>query len=86
MGKQKAPGIVMGLNDKEMIVKYIPSWMRIKKNDKVITSGLDNIFFRGVKVGVVKEVRTKDAYKEAIVKPYFNSLNPSYFYVIKKVR
>jgi len=86
VGKQKAPGIAMGLNDKKMIVRYIPSWMSIKVKDKVITSGLDNIFFAGIEVGEVESIRTKNAYKEAIIKPYFNSLNPSYFYVIKKVR
>jgi len=86
VGKKKAPGIVMGKNDREMVVRYIPSWMSIEIGDEVMTSGLDGIFFAGVKVGVVTDVKTVHAYKEAVIKPYFNSLNPRYFYVIEKTR
>jgi len=86
VGENKAPGIAMGLNDREMIVKYIPTWIKIEVGDKVVTSGLDGIFFAGIDVGIIKSIRTKDAYKEAIISPYFNSLNPSYFYVIKSTK
>ncbi len=86
VGKQKAPGIVMGKNSREMVVKYIPSWMNIAVGDEVMTSGLDGIFFAGIKVGTVKDVRTVHAYREAVIEPYFNTLNPSYFYVIEETK
>lgn len=86
VGQQKAPGIVIGKNSREMVVKYIPSWMNIAVGDEVMTSGLDGIFFAGIKVGTVKDVKTVHAYKEAVIEPYFNTLNPSYFYVIEETK
>jgi rod shape-determining protein MreC len=86
VGKKKAPGIVVGRNDREMVVKYIPSWIQIEAGDEVMTSGLDGIFFAGIKVGVVKEVTIVHAYKEAVIETYFNTLNPSYLYVIEETK
>lgn len=86
VGEKKAPGVAMGKNDKEMVVKYIPSWMSVEAGEEVTTSGLDEIFFAGIKVGVVTDVKVVHAYKEATVEPYYNSLNPRYFYVIEKTK
>ncbi len=86
VGKKRAPGIVIGKNSREMVVKYIPSWMHINEGDEVLTSGLDDIFFAGIKVGKVKSVQTVHAYKEAVIEPYYNMLNPSYFYLIEETK
>lgn len=86
IGAAKAPGVVYGKNQDKLIVKYIPTWMDIKVGDEVITSGLDNIFFEGVKVGRVKSVSSDNAYKEALVEGYYNSLSPDYFYVVEKAK
>lgn len=83
IGKQKAPGILIGRNQNRLIVKYVPTWMEIKAGDEVVTSGLDEIFFEGVRVGVVTNVFSDNAYKEALVEPYFNSLNPTKFYAVE---
>lgn len=84
VGANKAPGIVYGSNKKDLIVKYIPTWIEIKEGDEVVTSGLDNIFFEGIKVGKVKKVNTDNTYNEAIVEVYYNPLTPTRFYVIEK--
>lgn len=86
IGGAKAPGVVYGKNQDKLIVKYIPTWMDIKAGDEVITSGLDNIFFEGVKVGKIKSVSSDNAYKEALVEGYYNSLSPDYFYVVEKAK
>jgi rod shape-determining protein MreC len=86
IGKQNAPGIAHGNNEKDIVVTYIPSWYEIKVGDEIVTSGLDNIFFKGIKVGVIKSITTSQGYKKAIVKPYYNSNELNYFYMIKKVR
>ena len=82
IGPSNAPGIVMGLNDKSIIIRYIPYWMSIKVGDEVVTSGLDNIFYSGIKVGRVKSISGDSAYKEAIVEQYFTTLNPQNLYLI----
>jgi rod shape-determining protein MreC len=82
IGKTNAPGILMGLNDKNIIVRYIPYWMSIKVGDEVVTSGLDNIFYSGIRVGRVKSITGDSAYKEAIVEQYFTTLNPQNLYII----
>jgi len=86
VGKNKAPGIVYGSNKKNLIVKYIPTWIEIKEGDEVITSGLDNIFFEGIKVGKVKKINTDNTYNEALVDVYYNPLTPTRFYVIEKAK
>lgn len=81
IGKDRAPGIATGQDDKTMVVKFIPMYKNVKIGDEVITSGLDNIFFYGVKVGKVLKVEKRGGYKIAIIKPYADILNPRYFWV-----
>lgn len=86
IGKSRAPGVLYGRNQDKLLVKYIPTWMDVKPGDEVITSGLDNIFFEGVRVGTVKSVNSDNAYKEVLVEGYYNPLSPNYFYVIEKAK
>ncbi len=86
VGTGKAPGIAHGNNAKNLLVKFIPAWFSIKKGDEVITSGLDNIFFKGLKVGKVLSVNKSQGYQNAIIEPYYKSNDPNYFHLIKKVR
>jgi rod shape-determining protein MreC len=83
IGKTKVPGVIFGDKD-DMIVRYIPGWMKIKKDDEVYTSGLDNIFFEGIKVGKVTEIIKEESYTSAIVKPYAKVEVPGYFHIITK--
>ncbi|MDR3347622.1 MAG: rod shape-determining protein MreC [Helicobacteraceae bacterium] len=86
IGESKAPGIAMGKSDREMIVRYIPAWMNVNEGDEVVTNGLDGIFFAGVKVGTVTKVNRLNAYIEAIIKPYYVTFNPDYFYLVESTR
>jgi len=86
VGNKHAPGIAHGNNGENIIIKYIPSWFNIKKEDEVTTSGLDNIFFKGLKVGRVISVTKSQGYQNAIVEQYYKSNNPNYFYLIRKLK
>jgi rod shape-determining protein MreC len=86
VGEEKAPGIAHGNNDKNLIVRFIPAWFNIKKGDEVTTSGLDEIFFKGLKVGTVISVTKSQGYQNAVIEPYYKSNNPSYFHMIKKIK
>ena len=86
IGSNSAPGIAHGNNSKNIIIKYIPSWFNIKKGDEVVTSGLDNIFFKGLKVGQVISTKKSQGYQNAIVKPYYMATDPNYFYMIRSIR
>lgn len=86
IGDNRVPGIIMGKSDQEMIVRYIPAWMQVEEGDKVVTSGLDGIFFAGVKVGTVTKVHRLNAYIEATVKPHYNAYSPGYFYLVDSIR
>jgi len=83
IGVEKIPGVVMG-NREEVHVKYIPLWMNPKVGDEVVTSGMDGIFFSGVRVGVVTSVRKEELSKTAIIKPYVKINVPEYYHIIKK--
>lgn len=86
VGEDKAPGIAHGNSGENLIVKFIPAWYHIKKGDEVISSGLDEIFFKGLKVGTVLSVTKSQGYQTAIIEPYYKANNPNYFHIIKKVR
>ncbi len=86
VGKDSAPGIAHGNNSENLLVKFIPSWFDIKVGDEVITSGLDKIFFKGLKVGRVISVTKSQGYQNAVVEAYYKANDPNYFHMIKKVK
>ncbi|SFV74969.1 Rod shape-determining protein MreC [hydrothermal vent metagenome] len=86
IGKSKAPGIAHGNNGENIIIKFIPEWFNIKIGDEVITSGLDNIFFQGLKVGKVISIISSQGYKNATVKPYFQENELNYFHMILQTK
>jgi len=86
IGTAKAPGIAHGNNGKNLVVKFIPAWFDIEVDDEVITSGLDEIFFKGLKVGRVVSVTKSQGYQNAIIEPYYKANDPNYFHMIKRVK
>ncbi len=85
IGSNNAPGIAHGNNNGNIIVDYIPLWIKINIGDKVITSGLGKMFFKGLSVGIVSKIIQIQGYKQAIIKPSFTSNTLNYFYAIKDV-
>lgn len=86
IGDELAPGIAHGNNGENILVKFIPAWFQIKVDDQVITSGLDNIFFKGLKVGRVLSITKSQGYQTALVSPYYKANNPNYFHIIKRAK
>ncbi len=86
LGKEKAPGIAMGVEKNEMIIKFIPKWHKIKVGDKVVTSGLDDIFFADIPVGIVKKVEVQSSYKVAHIKTYSDIFHPKTFFLINDAK
>jgi len=86
VGDEKAPGIAHGNSAENLIVKFIPAWFAIKKGDEVVTSGLDEMFFKGLKVGTVISVTKSQGYQNAVIEPYYKSNNPNYFHMIKEIK
>jgi len=85
IGDKKTPGIAKGIDEQSIEVNFIPKWSKIEVGDKVVTSGLDNIFLPEIPVGVVTNILTKSTYKTAIVKTYADILHPNFFYLVKEV-
>jgi len=86
VGKTRAPGIAHGNNAKHLVVNFIPAWFKVEVGDEVITSGLDEIFFKGLKVGRVISISKSQGYQNAQIEPYYESNNPNYFYMIKELK
>ena len=85
IGDNNAPGITSGTNkNNNLIIKHIPKWNKIKIHDKVFTSGMDNIFPKGLSVGEVIKVLENEDTKTAIVKTSNDTLTNNYFYILKK--
>lgn len=86
IGEDKSPGIIISKDkEDELLVKFIPIYSDIKEGDEVITSGMDNIFFEGLKVGRVLEVTEFPDMKMATVKPYINATKKKYFYTYENI-
>lgn len=85
IGDKKTPGIAKGINAQSMEINFIPKWSKVNIGDKVITSGLDNIFLPDIPVGVVTKIITQSTYKTAIIKTYADVLHPNFFYLVKEV-
>jgi rod shape-determining protein MreC len=81
MGANKINGITFGTGDR-IEVRYIPLWSEPKVNDEVVTSGLDNIFFEGLKVGKIVAVHKSESYFTAVVEPYAVIEVPGFFRII----
>jgi rod shape-determining protein MreC len=86
IGDAKIPGIIHGKNHKEMLIEFIPSWMKVNIGDEVVTSGLDNLFFNDILVGKVTAINQSQGYQNALVAPYYTENEIGYFHVIKKIR
>jgi rod shape-determining protein MreC len=86
VGEQHAPGIAIGTQTNEMIIKFIPKWHKIKVGDKVVTSGLDDIFFANIPVGVVTKVEVQSSYKVAHIKTYSDIYHPKTFFLINDAK
>ena len=85
VGKSNAPGIAHGNDEENIVVTFIPAWYDVQVGDEVVTSGLDRIFFKGLKVGRVVSVSTAEGYQKAVVQPYYTMDRLDYFYMITKV-
>lgn len=83
VGKDKIPGYATG-DGENLIVKFIPSHLVPKIGDEVFTSGLDDIFFAGIGVGVVTKVVDENLYKSAVIAPKTSVNLPAFLYVITK--
>lgn len=86
IGKERTPGIAIGENDHEMIVKFIPKWHKIKIGDQVVTSGLDGIFFAEIPVGKVIDIDLQSSYKVAHIKTYNDIFHPKIFFLINDAK
>lgn len=86
IGENHAPGIAHGNNEEFIVVNFIPAWFEIKEGDEVISSGLDKIFFKGLKVGRVISTTRSQGYQNAVVEQYYKGNETNYFHVIRSVQ
>ncbi len=86
IGKEKAPGIALGIEKNHMLVKFIPKWHKVEVGDKVLTSGLDAIFFANIPVGIVTKVEVQSSYTVAHIKTYSDIFHPKTFFLINDAR
>lgn len=55
--RNRAPGIAEGMQGKLLRLRYVESQYKVLPGDRIITSGLDGVYPKGLLVGVVTEVR-----------------------------
>ncbi|MCF6201534.1 MAG: AMP-binding protein, partial [Hydrogenimonas sp.] len=82
IGEVRAPGIATGMDERHMVVKYIPQWLKLKKGDTVLTSGLDKIFPPGIPVGRVVSTQKMQGFQNAYIELYGDTLHPDLVWVV----
>ncbi len=82
VGESRAPGIAMGVDDRHMVVKYIPQWLKLKPGDEIFTSGLDNIFPPGIPVGRLLYTKKMQGFQNAYIKLYGDTLHPDFVWIV----
>ncbi|WP_456430462.1 rod shape-determining protein MreC [Nitratifractor sp.] len=82
IGPKRYPGIAEGVDKNLIAVKFIPKWAKVKKGDRVETSGLDGIFFANIPVGVVQKTLVEGSYQTAYVRTYADTMHPGIFFLI----
>ena len=69
LGQARVQGILKGQNRNLCRVQYVMNEEPIKLGDAVLTSGMDQVYPKGLPVGTVVQVKEGNIYKEIIVKP-----------------
>ncbi len=82
IGKVRAPGIAMGSDERHMVVKYIPQWLKLKPGDEVVTSGLDHIFPPGIPVGRLLSTQKMQGFQNAYIELYADTLHPDFVWIV----
>ena len=82
--RSRARGIVEGLNKKTCRLSYLERDDDIKVGDKIVTSGLNNIFPKGFAVGTVTDVVKSqyDISQEVTIKPAINPFTLEEVFVV----
>jgi rod shape-determining protein MreC len=81
IGKDFIEGVAFGAG-KYIEIRYIPTYKDPKVGDEVVTSGYDNLFYHGIRVGEVIKIEKKLMYKVATVKPYLSLKKPRFLYAV----
>lgn len=70
--RSRARGIVKGESATRFIFKYVLNKEDVKTGDNVISSGLDGVFPKGLRIGAVTAIqqRRSGIFQEVVVKPY----------------
>jgi len=90
--KSRVEGLVEGLGNEEgeLIMRYVrkSAGELINVNDLVLTSGLQSLYPRGIVIGRVKEIRSKEyaASLELILLPIVDVTRIEYVFVAENVR
>jgi len=59
--RSRSRGIVSGSLDNGIVMKYVKRADEVQEGDRLITSGLDGVFPKGIFVGTVGKVRKQQA-------------------------
>ncbi len=69
--RSRQKGLVSGTLGRGLILQYLPSDADIQVNDLVITSGLSDLYPKGISIGIVKEIYKEETSGEikALIEP-----------------
>lgn len=85
--ESRVRGIINGSGSDELFWEFVREHAQVKIGDYVVTSGLDGVFPKGLKIGVVKEIQhsiSKSLFKTIKIKPEIDFDLLESVYVIRR--
>jgi len=67
--RSRAQGVALGSGDDRLRLEYVAETGDVVVGDVVVTSGIDNIYPKGLVIGRVESVDKNGAYRQIIVRP-----------------
>lgn len=84
--ESRTEGVISGSGFRRCQLKYIPFEEKMKKGDVIITSGLDELFPRGIPIGFVSNINTKmyGFFQDVEVQPFVDGAKLEVVAIIKR--
>ncbi len=85
--RSRRQGVVRGSSPGELLLDFIPRQAEVEVGETVLTAGIDGVYPRGIRVGVVASVEPgSEVFHRIVVKPAVDFSRLSFVYLLEGER
>ncbi len=87
LSRSRRQGVVRGSSPGELLLDFIPRQAEVEIGETVLTAGIDGVYPRGIRVGVVKSVEPgSEVFHRIVVEPAVDFSRLSHVYLLEGER